>query len=235
MPDAASAGVSRDAISLQTNARFERRSAIFFGHAGASDESAAIEKLLRLNFDVVFSHQLSFDDQNAFDQEELSIHKADFLFSFGPLIVRKPLLDSIQIAAINFHPAPPRWPGRGSCSMAILHGDKEFGATAHVMYPQVDAGPILKVIRFPIFEYDDAISLRCKAFAHMPILVQLVLNDLSQNQWQLKPCNHQWERKAVKKKDSLEMLRIAREDNAEVISRKLKASVGIRELSGAAC
>ena len=158
--------------------------AIYLGHKNAIQHSNRVRDILSHSFDLLFTRHFDFSDQDTFEQQNLSEMQADFLFGFGPLIVKPLLLSSIRVAAINFHPAPPKWPGRGSCSMAILSSDTEFGATAHTMYSKIDAGPILKVVRFQIARDEDASTLRSHAFEHIPELVRLVVEDLKHNCWQ---------------------------------------------------
>lgn len=72
----------------------------------------------------------------------------EYVFNFlSDKILRGPLL---EFKNINFHPAPPEWPGRGSASLALFNGDKSYGATAHIMDLSVDSGKILMVKRFSI-------------------------------------------------------------------------------------
>jgi methionyl-tRNA formyltransferase len=52
--------------------------------------------------------------------------------------------------AINFHPAPPEYPGVGSASMALYDRRTTHGVTAHLMDDRFDHGMILRVRRFPI-------------------------------------------------------------------------------------
>ena len=52
--------------------------------------------------------------------------------------------------AINFHPAPPEYPGVGSASLALYDKRLTHGVTAHVMDEQFDHGEILRVRRFAI-------------------------------------------------------------------------------------
>jgi len=173
--------------------------AIFFGHSGARKASLEAEMILRNYCELLFVRTFDFSDQKSFDQSPLAELQADFLFSFGPLLVREPLLSSLKMASINFHPAPPRWPGRGSCSMALFEGDIEFGVTAHLMKKEIDAGSILRVVKFDISKSDNEDSLRQKSFNQIPALVDLVLRDLWQNQWQPQPNGMNWQRKALKK------------------------------------
>lgn len=52
--------------------------------------------------------------------------------------------------AYNIHPGPPNYPGTCPEVFALYEGADSYGVTAHVMAPQVDAGPIVAVDRFPI-------------------------------------------------------------------------------------
>lgn len=52
--------------------------------------------------------------------------------------------------AINFHPAPPEYPGVGSASIALYDHRPTHGVTAHLMTDRFDDGQVLMVRRFPI-------------------------------------------------------------------------------------
>jgi methionyl-tRNA formyltransferase len=52
-------------------------------------------------------------------------------------------LAACEHGGYNFHPGPPSYPGVYPESFAVWEGDKRFGATAHRMLKQVDAGPIV--------------------------------------------------------------------------------------------
>lgn len=111
-----------------------------------------------------------------------SLHRSpvDFLISFlNPVIVPKTTLHTVRIAAVNIHPAPPEWPGVGCVSYALFRGDREFGVTAHVMTEDVDAGPIIRVIRFPVLEFDDNESLSLRARDYSLILCYEVLYEIA--------------------------------------------------------
>ena len=197
------------------------RTAIYIGHATAG-QSREVERRIRSTFNVVLARHLDFGDY--VDERELARLRADFLFSFGPHIVRGPLLHSIGTAAINFHPAPPTCPGRGSASRAIFNGYAEFGVTAHLMVEEIDAGPILRVHRFPILSDDDAGVLRAKAFEHVPELVRTVIADLRQNNFRRpEPNGEVWSGPANRKKDVEALIHITAGDSAETIRRKRRA------------
>lgn len=60
------------------------------------------------------------------------------------------LLAACSAGAVNFHPAPPDYPGSAPGHLALYEGAASFGVTAHVMVPALDAGPILAFQPFPI-------------------------------------------------------------------------------------
>ncbi len=55
-----------------------------------------------------------------------------------------------DLGAYNFHPGPPTYPGVYPESFAVWEGAKQFGATAHAMVQQVDAGPIVRTEWFDV-------------------------------------------------------------------------------------
>ena len=62
-----------------------------------------------------------------------------------PVIVPGAILDALDGPAYNFHPGPPTYPGLYPACFAIYDGATRFGATAHVMTREIDAGPIVGV------------------------------------------------------------------------------------------
>jgi methionyl-tRNA formyltransferase len=66
--------------------------------------------------------------------------------------------------ALNFHPAPPEYPGRGGTNFALYNGDSHFGVMCHYMASRVDSGMIIKVRRFPILDDDTVASLSERAW-----------------------------------------------------------------------
>jgi len=74
-------------------------------------------------------------------------------------ILRKRLLDRVSIAAVNFHPCPPKYPGAGGVNRSLYNNDDSSGVTVHYMNEKVDNGKIIKVYRLPIFQNDNIASL----------------------------------------------------------------------------
>lgn len=67
--------------------------------------------------------------------------------------IRKPLIENPAYGCINFHPAIlPDWRGTAGYNVAILNKLSTWGATAHYVSPEIDAGNIIKVFDFK-FDY----------------------------------------------------------------------------------
>src|ERR1700759_885346 len=84
-----------------------------------------------------------------------------------PVIVPVSILNRLGSGAFNFHPGPPSYPGWAPAHFALYNRETEFGATAHVMVEQVDAGPIVDVALFPIPANISVLGLEGLAYAHL--------------------------------------------------------------------
>jgi len=99
----------------------------------------------------------SFDDWNG-----------DYLVSYlSPWIITDRLLKQARIAAFNFHPGPPEYPGIGCTNFAIYNRESVYGVTCHHMAASVDTGPIIAVERFPVLPRDTVHSLTQRCYAYM--------------------------------------------------------------------
>lgn len=93
------------------------------------------------------------DDAKLYALIKKNRFSADLVISYlYPKKIRTPLITFGARGCINFHPAPlPENKGRAGYNTAILDGEKTFGVSAHfVDSEKLDAGPIIKVLRFPI-------------------------------------------------------------------------------------
>ena len=148
---------------------------------------------------------------------------ADFVLNFlSPVIVPQAVLGVARIAAVNFHPAPPKWPGVGSASFALYEEDQSFGVTAHLMAAKVDSGPILKTLRFPILPDDDCELLWSRALHHALTLFYDVAFELAAN-GQARLSGETWERPAITRKQFEQWMRILPGTPVEEIRRKVRA------------
>lgn len=75
----------------------------------------------------------------------------DILLSFkADFIIPNDMLERVSETALNFHPSLPDYRGIGGYRYAIDDGRAQFGATCHMITPELDAGPIVEVARFPM-------------------------------------------------------------------------------------
>lgn len=90
---------------------------------------------------------------------ELHDWSGDVILSYcSRWLVPQWLLDRASIA-LNFHPAPPEYPGIGGLNWALYENRPDFGVTCHHMVRKVDGGPIVEVRRFPVLPEDDVPAL----------------------------------------------------------------------------
>jgi methionyl-tRNA formyltransferase len=96
--------------------------------------------------------------------------RGDVLLSFlCPWVLPDPVLHAASRAAVNFHPAPPEYPGIGCYNFALYEGADTYGVTCHHMIKRVDAGPIIDVRRFAILPVDTVESLKERSMAEQLI------------------------------------------------------------------
>jgi len=84
--------------------------------------------------------------------------RPDFLFSFYyRLMLQPPLLALPRRGALSMHGSLlPKYRGRVPVNWAIIHGERETGATLHYMAEKPDAGDIVAQTRVPILPDDTA-------------------------------------------------------------------------------
>lgn len=143
---------------------------LFFGSVNCEMTQKAIGFLKSQNCEV--TEYLTTYEPAANKQSLLSDTvkewSGDYIICFKSLfIVPQWLIEKATIAAINFHPAPVEFPGRGCINFAIHESSPTYGVTAHIMDAGIDSGPILDCRRFPIFKTDDFYSIFNRAQAKM--------------------------------------------------------------------
>lgn len=126
---------------------------LFFGRAKCTATEELLSKFLQCDFDVTFVKSRQRGDELP---EDIFLWEGEYIICFRSLyVLPKALIDKAKIAAINFHPAPPEYPGSGCINFALYDEVEEYGVTAHVMNELVDNGAILEVRRFPITPCDN--------------------------------------------------------------------------------
>ena len=115
------------------------------------------------------------DDANtAAVLERVAAARPDFIFSFYyRRMLGLPLLGLAPRGAYNMHGSLlPKYRGRAPVNWAVLHGERETGATLHEMVAKPDAGRIVAQQRVPILPDDTAFEV----FSKVTVAAELALD-----------------------------------------------------------
>jgi len=138
---------------------------LFFGRAKCSATEDLLKKLVRYDFDVTVIKSRNRGEKLP---EDIYWWEGEYIVCFRSLFVLpKRLTDKASIAAINFHPAPPEYPGSGCVNFALYDEVNDYGVTAHVMNELVDNGRILEVRRFPVTPHDNLATVLSKTHSEL--------------------------------------------------------------------
>lgn len=115
------------------------------------DSENKISKLLKNNFKNAKIIVKTFSKPGITKHMQFRKNYFDYVFNFRSfLILNSKLLNLPKVACINFHPAPPKYRGRGGINYALFKSEEEFGVTAHIMDKKIDHGKIISIKRFKI-------------------------------------------------------------------------------------
>jgi methionyl-tRNA formyltransferase len=148
----------------------------------------------------------------------------DYIISYlSRWIVPPNVIGRARIAAINFHPGPPEYPGVGCVNFAIYEGATQYGVTCHHMVSAVDSGPIIDVQRFPALPTDNVASLLSQA--HLAQLEQFM--DIMSRILMGKPLpqsEERWTRRPFTRRQLDDLARITPEMSREEVARRVRAT-----------
>ena len=155
--------------------------------------------------------------------KELRTTSFDLLISYlSPWIVPGDVLARTSGYAVNFHPAPPTYPGIGCFNFALYDKAATFGATAHIMEKKVDTGRIIGVKRFAISPTDSVYSLSVKTYAHLFSLFTEVIDHLVE-QGEPPACNENWSRAPYRRSELEALCRIDLSMDQVEAARRIRA------------
>lgn len=150
--------------------------------------------------------------------------EGDILISFiSSWIYPSSLLAKARVAAINFHPGSPEYPGTGCTNFAIYNNEKEYGITCHHMNATVDSGSIIQVKRFPIKADDTVYSVTQHCYKLIEESFYEVMNCVLEGK-PLPVTNEQWKRKPYTRKQLDELCTITPDMTEQEIERRIKAT-----------
>ncbi|WP_299080240.1 formyltransferase family protein [uncultured Ruegeria sp.] len=155
----------------------DRPTVLFFGRENCDGTQKALQFLNFAGFDV------SYVESQGLGQalpDWVRNWRGDYIFCFRSyFILDQGLIDAASIAAINFHPGPPEYPGSGCINFALYEGAETYGVTAHIINAKVDNGTIIKALRFPILKHDGLRSVLARTHLYLFHLLQEVVGGIA--------------------------------------------------------
>ncbi|NOY97640.1 MAG: hypothetical protein GXP40_00335 [Chloroflexi bacterium] len=156
--------------------------------------------------------------------DEAKAWEGDLIISYlSRWVVPKYLLERAKLAAINFHPASPDYPGIGCNNFALYDEVDEYGVTCHHMAPKVDTGGIIKVLRFPVFPADDVASVLARTYAYQLVLFYDVVSGIFKGE-PLPVSDETWTRTPFTRQEFNELMTITPDMDDEEIARRVRAT-----------
>ena len=133
------------------------------------------------------------------------------------------LLKEAKLGAINFHPAPPSYPGVGGVNFALYKGDKEYGVTVHHMALKVDSGNIIAVKRFSCVSCDNVELLIARSYDHLLMLFYDIASLMFEGK-DLPVSKEKWKRKPIVNRQLDALGRVKHDMDKKEIKRRIKAT-----------
>ncbi len=124
-------------------------------------------------------NRLSFEVNNSLENVKPN---TDLLISVSwPFLIRD---FKTGVEYVNIHASLlPKYRGRHPINWALLNDEKEFGITYHKIVKELDAGPIIKQMKIPIFDSDDIFSLRTKLNLEIFKTINEFINSFEKNKF----------------------------------------------------
>lgn len=183
-----------------------------------------VEKALNFcqqNFSNVTAHLGKWGDPLP---EDIGWWQGDYIFSYlSRWVVPKYILEKAKVAAINFHPGSPDYPGIGCTNFALYEEAKEYGVTCHHMASRVDTGAIIAVKRFPVFSTDNVATLLSRTYDYLLVLFYEIVGIILQGK-ELPVSEEWWTRKPFTRKELDELGRITPDMSKEEIVKRIRAA-----------
>lgn len=131
---------------------------------------------------TVVDHKL-FDTREQFDQElakEIDQCSPDIVVLAGFMrILTADFVEHYAGKLINIHPSLlPKFKGLNTHQRAIDAGEKEHGASVHLVTPELDDGPVVLQARVPVLDGDNADTLAARVLEQEHQLYPAAINKL---------------------------------------------------------
>tara|TARA_B100000989_G_C19527992_1_gene467967 strand:- start:1186 stop:1869 length:684 start_codon:yes stop_codon:yes gene_type:complete len=155
--------------------------------------------------------------------------EGDYIFSFRSLLILPDfIIKNAKVAAINFHPGPPKYRGVGCLNYALYNDEDYYGVTAHLMKNKIDYGKIIKSNRFkiPSGNLDKILELtHNKLYTLSKEIIYKIKNNKDFIHNSIKSNNEKWSKK-IKTKSQLDKFYIINKSiSKKKLNIKLRATI----------
>ncbi len=204
----------KEVINIQT------KKILFLGKKKDEHCSKAVD-FIKNNFEDVTVYLGEWGDPLP---DDIKWWDGEYIISYlSRWIIPEYLINKAKIAAINFHPASPHYPGIGCNNFALYEGALEYGVTCHHMSTKVDTGKIITVKRFNVFQNDDVSSLLSRTYDFQLVLFYEIIGGIIKDK-PLPSSSEVWTRKPFSRKDFNQLCVIDSTMQNEEIERRIRAT-----------
>ena len=195
------------------------KSVLFLGKK--NDENTAIAaSFLKNNFSEVIVCLGEWGDPFP---EDFKHWNGDLIISYlSRWKVPKSLIDNADLS-INFHPGSHEYPGIGCINFALYDNASNYGVCCHHISEKIDAGKIIDVDTFPIFQTDNVERLLERTYAYQIAQFYKVITFLLKGE-PLPISALKWERKPFKRTEFESLKIITHSMSEEEIARRIRAT-----------
>lgn len=139
--------------------------------------AAALGRARTAGIPALAMAQADFPSRAAFDRalfDRVEAERPDLIVLAGYMrIIDAEIVERSFPRMINLHPSLlPKYPGLRTHARALESGDREHGASIHLVTPELDAGPVLAQARVAVEPGEDADRLEARVrVRERPLLV----------------------------------------------------------------
>ena len=150
--------------------------------------------------------------------------EGDYIISYlSRWVLPEYILERANIAAINFHPASPDYPGIGCNNFALYEGANFYGVTCHHMVKKVATGQIIAVKKFAIQDLDDVLSILERTYKYQLNLFYQVVKTMYLEE-EMPISNETWTRLPFSRKELKDLATITQDMSEEEIKKRIRAT-----------
>lgn len=151
-------------------------------------DAAGIEYANKAGIATAILDHKSFESRELFDQalaDEIDKFQPNLVVLAGFMrILTSEFVNHFKDRLINIHPALlPKFKGLNTHQRAIDAGEKEHGASVHMVTPELDEGPVVLQAHVPVLKDDTAATLAARVLEQehklYPAAIQKLIEDAS--------------------------------------------------------